>query len=118
MPVTISCGCPQNSLLSKEIPRLCRGIVTLNDMATLTKTLKLPFLRLNQAKAEEFARLEALPTSVANAILALPKDARRELTSKFFAHVETCPRESGEPAPMKTGERRIVTYLRFREGRH
>lgn len=62
--------------------------IFLNDMATLTKTLKLPFLRLNQAKAEEFARLEALNTEVANAILALPKDRRRELTSKSFAHVE------------------------------
>ncbi len=57
-------------------------------MATLTKTLKLPFLRLNQAKTEEFARLEALNTSVANRVLALPKAERRKLTSKSFADVE------------------------------
>jgi IS605 OrfB family transposase len=57
-------------------------------MATLTKTLKLPFLRLNQAKAEEFARLEKLNTDVANRILAMPKEARRALTSKSFADIE------------------------------
>jgi IS605 OrfB family transposase len=57
-------------------------------MATLTKTLKLPFLRLNQAKAEEFARLERLNTEIANQILAMPKDERRKLTSKSFASVE------------------------------
>ena len=57
-------------------------------MSTATKTLKLPFLRLNRAKAEEFARLQALNTSVANTILALPKGERRALTSKSFAHVE------------------------------
>lgn len=57
-------------------------------MATLTKTLKLPFLRLNQAKVAEFARLELLNTEVANRILTLPKEERRTLTSKFFADVE------------------------------
>jgi IS605 OrfB family transposase len=57
-------------------------------MATLTKTLKLPFLRLNQAKAQEFARLERLNTEVANQILAMPKDECRKLTSKSFAHIE------------------------------
>src|SRR5947207_14831773 len=57
-------------------------------MSTATKTLKLPFLRLNRAKAEEFAQLQALNTSVANTILALPKGERRALTSKSFAHVE------------------------------
>jgi IS605 OrfB family transposase len=57
-------------------------------MATLTKTLKLPFLRLNQAKAQEFARLERLNTEVANQILAMPKDERRKLTSKSFVHIE------------------------------
>ena len=57
-------------------------------MSTATKTLKLPFLRLNRAKAGEFARLQTLNTSTANAILALPKSARRTLTSKAFAHVE------------------------------
>ena len=58
------------------------------SMSTATKTLKLPFLRLNRAKAEEFALLQALNTSVANAILALPRSERRALTSKSFAHVE------------------------------
>jgi len=57
-------------------------------MATLTKTLKLPFLRLNKAKAEEFARLERLNTDVANRILAMPKEERRTLTSKSFADIE------------------------------
>ena len=57
-------------------------------MSTATKTLKLPFLRLNHAKAEEFARLQTLNTSVANAMLAMPKSERRTLTSKAFAHVE------------------------------
>jgi putative transposase len=57
-------------------------------VATLTKTLKLPFLRLNKAKAQEFARLERLNTEVANQILAMPKGERRKLTSKSFAHIE------------------------------
>jgi triphosphoribosyl-dephospho-CoA synthase len=39
-------------------------------MALATKTLKLPFLRLNQAKAEEFARLQGLNTALANERLA------------------------------------------------
>ena len=57
-------------------------------MSTSTKTLKLSFLRLNRVKADEFARLQALNTAVANAILALPKGERRTLTSKSFAHME------------------------------
>jgi hypothetical protein len=57
-------------------------------MSTVSKTLKLPFLRLNRAKVEEFARLQRLNTSVANGILALAKAERRTLTSKSFAHVE------------------------------
>jgi hypothetical protein len=57
-------------------------------MSTVTKILKLPFLRLNRAKAEEFACLQTLNTSVANTILALPRAERRALTSKSFAHVE------------------------------
>jgi IS605 OrfB family transposase len=57
-------------------------------MATLTKTLKLPFLRLNEAKTREFARLERLNTDIANQILAIPKDERRTLTTKSFAHIE------------------------------
>lgn len=57
-------------------------------MATLTKTLKLPFLRLNRAKADEFLRLERLNTEVANTILSMPKEDRRKLTSKSFASIE------------------------------
>jgi IS605 OrfB family transposase len=57
-------------------------------MSTVIKTLKLPFLRLNRAKMDEFAHLQTLNTSVANGILALPKSERRALTSKSFAHVE------------------------------
>src|SRR5262245_53738985 len=56
-------------------------------MATATKTLKLPFLRLNRAKAEEFVRLQTLNTAVANDILAMPKAQRRALTSMSFAHI-------------------------------
>lgn len=55
-------------------------------MSTVTKTLKLPFLRLNRAKAEGFARLQSLNTVVANDILAMSKAERRALTSKSFAH--------------------------------
>lgn len=57
-------------------------------MATLTKTLKLPFLRLNQTKKEEFFRLEKLNTEVANQVLSMPKEERLSLTSKAFQHVE------------------------------
>ncbi len=57
-------------------------------MSTASKILKLPFLRLNRAKAAEFARLQALNTATANTILALPHDVRRTLTSKSFVHVE------------------------------
>ena len=62
-------------------------------MATLTKTLKFPFMRLNQSKAAEFARLESLNTEVANRILALPKElgvaidaVRPHYTSKTCHH--------------------------------
>ena len=62
-------------------------------MATVTRTLKLPFLRLNRVKAEELARLQARNTEVANAILAMPKLAmpkaeRRKLTTRSFARIE------------------------------
>jgi putative transposase len=57
-------------------------------MATVTKTLKLPFLRLNRVKAEELARLQARNTEVANAILAMPKAERRKLTTRSFAQIE------------------------------
>ncbi len=56
-------------------------------MATVTKTLKLPFLRLNRVKAEELARLQARNTEAANWILALPKPERRKLTSRSFAQI-------------------------------
>ena len=48
-------------------------------MSTITKTIKLPFLRLNQAKVEEFTYLQSLNTPVANNILAMPKGERRML---------------------------------------
>jgi len=56
-------------------------------MGTVTKIIKLPFLHLNRAKAEEFAHLQTLNTHVANTILAMPKGERRVLTSKSFAHI-------------------------------
>ena len=49
-----------------------------------TLTLKLPFLRLNAAKATEFARLQDLNTEVANGILLLSPAERSDLTT---AHV-------------------------------
>ena len=49
-------------------------------MSTIAKTLKLHFLRLNLAKAEEFAYLQILNTSVTTNILAMPKGERRMLT--------------------------------------
>jgi hypothetical protein len=58
-----------------------RKIVHHITMATVTKTLKLPFLRLNRVKAEELARLQSRNTEVANTILAMPKPERRKLTS-------------------------------------
>jgi hypothetical protein len=57
-------------------------------MVTATKTLKLPFHRLNQSKADEFARLQTMNTAVANAILVMPKGERRTLTSKSFQDIE------------------------------
>lgn len=57
-------------------------------MAIATKTLKLPFLRLNKAKAEDFARLQVINTDVANSILEMPRDIRAALTSKNFKSVE------------------------------
>ena len=49
-------------------------------MSTITKTIKLPFLRLNRAKVEEFTYLQSLNTPVVNNILAVPKGERRMLT--------------------------------------
>ena len=57
-------------------------------MSIVTKILKLPFLRLNRAKADEFSRLQVLNTQTANAILVMPKTQRRLLTTKAFTHVE------------------------------
>ena len=57
-------------------------------MATSTLTLKLPFLRLNQAKAREFLRLQKLNTEIANQLLTIRKTERNKLTSKDFNHIE------------------------------
>ncbi|MBD0345458.1 MAG: transposase, partial [Coleofasciculus sp. Co-bin14] len=53
-------------------------------MANLTLTLKLPFYRLNQAKALEFERLTAINTQVANDLLRVDKKGRKKLTSADF----------------------------------
>lgn len=60
----------------------------LRSMAAQTLSLKLPFLRLNAAKAAEFARLQDLNTATANGILAVPKEERGALTTVHFVHVE------------------------------
>ncbi|MUL36143.1 transposase [Gloeocapsopsis dulcis] len=57
-------------------------------MATTTLTLKLPLLRLNQAKVQEFLRLQELNTDIANQLLTIPKGERTKLTSKDFNHIE------------------------------
>lgn len=57
-------------------------------MAKLSITLKLPFYRLNQVKAQEFERLTAVNTLVANSLLQVDKKERRKLTSADFRHVE------------------------------
>lgn len=57
-------------------------------MAITTLTLKLPFLRLNQAKAREFLRLQELNTGIANQLLTIPKGERTKLTSKDFNSFE------------------------------
>lgn len=57
-------------------------------MAITTLTLKLPFLRLNQAKVQEFLRLQELNTGIANQLLTIPKGERTKLTSKDFNHIE------------------------------
>lgn len=57
-------------------------------MATVTKTLKLAFHRLNQSKAADFARLQAVNTDLANRVLAIPKKDRRALTTASFKDVE------------------------------
>ncbi len=57
-------------------------------MAILTLTLKLPFYRLNQCKAQEFDRLTELNTGIANQLLEVPKTDRRKYTSKDFNHIK------------------------------
>jgi len=57
-------------------------------MAELSITLKLPFHRLNQVKANEFERLTALNTQTANDLLKVEKSERKKLTSSAFKHVE------------------------------
>ncbi len=57
-------------------------------MTNLTLTLKLPFYRLNQAKALEFERLTAINTQVANDLLLVDKKERKKLTSADFRHIE------------------------------
>jgi putative transposase len=57
-------------------------------MAELSITLKLPFHRLNQVKADEFERLTALNTQVANDLLKVEKSERKKLTSAAFKHIE------------------------------
>jgi hypothetical protein len=57
-------------------------------MANLTLTLKLPFYRLNQAKASEFDRLTSINTQVANDLLRIDVTERKKLTSAAFRHIE------------------------------
>jgi putative transposase len=57
-------------------------------MAGLIITLRLPFYRLNQAKALEFERLTAVNTQVANDLLKVDKKERKKLTSAAFKHIE------------------------------
>jgi len=57
-------------------------------MAKQTLTLKLPFHKLNQVKANELERLTVLNTQVANDLLRFSKKERRELTSASFSHLE------------------------------
>jgi IS605 OrfB family transposase len=57
-------------------------------MAELTLTLKLPFHRLNAIKANEFERLTAVNTEVANELLKVDKSERKNLTSAAFKHIE------------------------------
>src|SRR5919202_1767835 len=65
-----------------------QGCGIVKRMPTQTLTLKVPFLRLNAAKATEFARLQDLNTKVANGILALSQEERSHLTTAHFTDVE------------------------------
>ena len=51
-------------------------------MAELSITLKLPFYRLNQVKAQEFERLTALNTQIANDLLKIDQTERKKLTAE------------------------------------
>lgn len=57
-------------------------------MPTQTLTLKLPFYRLNQCKAEEFEVFTQTFTDLANELLEIPKKVRSKLTSKDFNHIK------------------------------
>ena len=57
-------------------------------MVGQTLTLKLPFLRLNAAKATEFPRLQNLNTEVSNGILALSPAERSDLTTAHVTNVK------------------------------
>lgn len=57
-------------------------------MPTVTKYLKLPFLKLNRSKADEFARLQVINTRLANQFLAVPRSERRSITTAHFRDVE------------------------------
>lgn len=57
-------------------------------MPTQTLTLKLPFLRLNRAKAAQWARLQEANTTLANHILAMSGAEQKALTSASFKDVE------------------------------
>lgn len=54
-------------------------------ITTLTKTLKLPFLNLNKAKADEFVALATENVRLANAILSIGLKDRRKLSSSAFS---------------------------------
>ncbi len=79
---------PDSKNFSSEYPTtLCRICYT-HLMSTLTLTLKLPFYRLNQCKAQEFEGLTQLNTAIANQLLEIPKTDRRKYSSKDFNHIE------------------------------
>ena len=83
-------------------------------MVVATKTLKLAFLRLNQSKVTEFARLEQLNTELANSILAKPKEVRRNLTTAVFKDVElgsAWMNQTIRNANAKTGVKRFTRLL-------
>ena len=57
-------------------------------MVIATKTLKLAFHRLNQSKQDEFVRLQAINTQLANQILLTPKKDRKNITTAAFKEIE------------------------------